>query len=104
MYVYGKEQDVFLEHQISKLGDGRALCLAAGEGRNAVFLAAKGFDVLAVDASEKGLDKARALAKQRGVEIQTQVADLREYDLGSEHYDLITEFYYHQADLFARIM
>ena len=104
MYLYGKEPVEFLEKHVDGFRTGAALCLAAGEGRNAVFLAAKGFDVLAVDASAKGLDKARSLAEERGVEIRTQVADLRKYDLGSEQYDLITDFYYHQPDLFSKIM
>lgn len=104
MYLYGKEPVVFLEENVDRLRPGAALCLAAGEGRNAVFLAAKGFDVLAVDASAKGLEKAKALAEERGVTIRTEVADLRELDLGEERYDLITDFYYHQPDLFPKIL
>ena len=104
MYLYGREPVEFLEQHVDEFRSGTALCLAAGEGRNAVFLAGKGFDVLAVDASAKGLDKARALAEERGVSIRTEVADLREYDLGTEQYDLITDFYYHQPDLFPKVL
>ena len=104
MYVYGKEPVDFLKEQVANLRVGKALCLAAGEGRNAVFLAQAGFDVVAVDASEKGLAKASALASERGVRIETAVADLRDYDLGVERYDLITDFYYHQPDLFPKVM
>ncbi len=104
MYLYGKEPVEFLREQVPNLRVGKALCLAAGEGRNAVFLAQKGFDVLAVDASAKGLAKANALAKERDVTIETEVADLRTYDLGDEQYDLVTDFYYHQPDLFPKVM
>jgi len=104
MYLYGKEPVEFLREQIPNLRIGKALCLAAGEGRNAVFLAQEGFDVLAVDASAKGLAKARALAEERGATIETEIADLRTYDLGVEQYDLVTDFYYHQPDLFPKVM
>ena len=104
MYLYGKEPVAFLKDQVPNLRVGKALCLAAGEGRNAVYLAQEGFDVVAVDASAKGLAKASALAEERGVSIATEVADLREYDLGVEQYDLVTDFYYHQPDLFPKVM
>ena len=103
-YIYGKEPVVFLREHVGDLGKGRALCLAAGEGCNAVYLARQGFEVVAVDFSEKGLEKCRELAREHGVEVQTVVADLREYDMGRERYDLITDFYYYQPDLFPRVM
>ena len=53
-----------------------------GEGRNGVFLATKGFQVTGLDISEKGLEKAQALAKAQGVTIETQVADLDQAPLG----------------------
>lgn len=103
-FLFGKEPVTFLKEQIDTLKKGKALCLAAGEGRNAVYLAQQGFDVLAVDVSAKGLEKCRALARERGVEVQTQVADLRDYDMAEERYDLITNFYYYQPDLFPKVM
>ena len=57
-YVYGEEPVVFLAEQIERLRKGKALVLAAGEGRNAVYLAQQGFQVVAVDISAKGLEKA----------------------------------------------
>ena len=66
-YVYGEEPVVFLAEQIERLRKGKALVLAAGEGRNAVYLAQQGFQVVAVDISAKGLEKGRALAQSRGV-------------------------------------
>jgi len=105
MYLYGMEPVEFLRSQIDNLPRGKALCLAAGEGRNAVFLAQQGYDVTAMDASPKGLEKASALAAQRGVTIKTEVGDLQEgYDMGVEKYDLITDFYYHDTKMLPDVM
>ena len=103
-YIYGVEPVAFLEKQINRLVHGRALCLAAGEGRNAVYLAQQGFDVVAVDISAKGLEKARRLAQEQGVDLQTHVADLNAYDMGQDQYDLITDFYYHDPAIFPKVM
>lgn len=102
-YVYGTEPVDFLKENIGLLPGGRALDLATGEGRNAVFLAEKGYTVYAVDISPVGLKKARALAAERGVEIRTIAADLESYDLGADLYDVITNFYYLQRNLTPRI-
>ena len=75
-YVYGTRPNDFLTSVVDRLPMGRVLCLAEGEGRNAVFLAEQGFEVTAVDSSAVGLAKARKLAGQRGVHIETVVADL----------------------------
>lgn len=103
-YIYGTEPVDFLKAQIGRLRKGKALCLAAGEGRNAVYLAQQGFSVVAVDISAKGLEKCRQLARQREVEVETQVADLQDYDMGQAGYDLITSFYHYDPSLFPRIM
>ena len=105
-FVYGSEPVRFLKEQMPKLAQrkGRALCLAAGEGRNAVYLAQQGFEVVAVDISAVGLEKCRALAQRRGVEVETVTADLTTFNLGIEGHDLITDFYYHQPDLFPKIL
>lgn len=102
-YFLGKEPAPFLKENVDLLPKGRALDLAAGEGRNAVFLASHGFDVDAVDISPVGLRKAEALARERGVEIRTIVADLERWDLGVERYDVVANFYYLQRDLTPKI-
>jgi 2-polyprenyl-3-methyl-5-hydroxy-6-metoxy-1,4-benzoquinol methylase len=81
-YIYGKEPVRFLKKQVSTLGTGKALCLAAGEGRNAVFLAQQGFEVVAGDISSEGLKKCALLAQERDVEVKTEMADLATYDMG----------------------
>lgn len=77
-YHYGTEPNTFLAENAHML-NGPVLSLSEGEGRNAVYLATLGLQVLGVDRSAVGLEKAQALAKARGVEIETVVADLAEY-------------------------
>jgi tellurite methyltransferase len=84
----------FLRRHVHLLPPGRALDLAAGEGRNAVFLAEHGFDVEAIDISNAALRKARALARSRGVKIQTRIANLDFYPIEQGRYDLIANFYF----------
>lgn len=78
-FAYGTEPNSFLM-QNAKLLTSPVLSLAEGEGRNAVFLASLGLDVLGVDASDVGLAKAQKLAESRGLTIQTEVADLAAYE------------------------
>jgi len=84
----------FLRRHVHLLPPGRAVDLAAGEGRNAVFLAEHGFEVEAVDISNAALRKARALARSRGVRIETILADLDSYPIERGRYDLIADFYF----------
>ena len=93
-YTFGKEANLFLQRHISLLPRGKVLDIAAGEGRNAVFLAEHGFDVDAIDISETGLKKVRELAKEAGVKIHTLRGDLDTYKIGEGEYDLITNFYF----------
>ncbi|MDO8542122.1 MAG: class I SAM-dependent methyltransferase [Opitutaceae bacterium] len=80
-YVYGTEPNAFVAAVADRIPPGPVLCLAEGEGRNAVHLARLGHRVTAVDASCNGLLKASALAMARGVTITTQVGDLADYDI-----------------------
>jgi SAM-dependent methyltransferase len=94
-YVYGTTPNDFLAAQAPRLPRGRALCLAEGEGRNAVYLAEQGYDVVAVDASQQGMAKAQRLAAERGVRIETQVADLAGYAIPVGTWDLIVSIFCH---------
>jgi 2-polyprenyl-3-methyl-5-hydroxy-6-metoxy-1,4-benzoquinol methylase len=75
---------------------GRALDVAAGEGRTAIWLAARGWQVRALDFSAVGVDKGRRLAEQRGVasDVEWVVDDATTADLGSG-YDLVALLYLH---------
>ena len=83
----------------------RALDLACGAGRHAVFLAEHGYEVTAVDASRVGIELARQRAAERGVKIDARAADLErgEFQIAPESNDLISVFYYLQRDLFPAI-
>lgn len=95
-FAFGVEPNDFLAAECERLPpQGRVLCLAEGEGRNAVFLARRGHRALAVDASSVGLEKARRLAREQGVAIETQVADLTEYRLEPDAWDAIVSIYAH---------
>lgn len=80
-YAYGTEPNEFLVSVADRIPGGRVLCLAEGEGRNAVFLASRGHQVTAVDASRVGLAKAQALANRRGVQLEAVHADLGEIEI-----------------------
>jgi len=75
-YIYGETPNAFVAEMSPQIPAGPVLCLAEGEGRNAVHLATLGHRVTAVDQSEAGLAKARRLAAARGVEMETVLADL----------------------------
>jgi 2-polyprenyl-3-methyl-5-hydroxy-6-metoxy-1,4-benzoquinol methylase len=102
-FTFGKEANPFLKKHIRLLPKGKALDIAAGEGRNAVFLAQHGFDVDAVDISKIGLSKAKRLAKEMGVKIHTYLFDLDDYSIEKERYDLITNFYFLNRRLIPKI-
>ncbi|GJL79570.1 MAG: hypothetical protein NPINA01_25590 [Nitrospinaceae bacterium] len=99
-YIFGKTPIAFLVENLDLLPKGKTLDIAMGEGRNGVYLATKGFDVLGLDISEKGLQKAHQLAKAQNVEIETRVVDLETHTLEKNTYDLIICTYYMQRDLF----
>ncbi len=97
-YSFGKEPNDFLIASKEKFpSPGSALCLAEGEGRNGVWLAQLGFEVTGVDLSEVGKQKALALASEKGVSLTFDVADLAEYDFGSEKWDLIISIFCHTS-------
>ncbi|MCX7545622.1 SAM-dependent methyltransferase [Marinicella gelatinilytica] len=94
-YFYGVAPNDFLAAEYQAIPLGRVLCLAEGEGRNAVFLAEQGYQVTAVDASKVGLEKAKKLARDRGVEITTVQADLAEYQIEASSWHGIVSIFCH---------
>ncbi|WP_432719918.1 class I SAM-dependent methyltransferase [Jeongeupia wiesaeckerbachi] len=93
-YAYGTAPNGFLAENYKAIPKGKVLSLAEGEGRNAVFLAKQGYSVTAVDASRVGLNKARKLAEDNGVEIELIHADLADFDLGDEQWDGIVSIFF----------
>jgi 2-polyprenyl-3-methyl-5-hydroxy-6-metoxy-1,4-benzoquinol methylase len=96
-FAYGTEPNDFLAANAERYlpPRGEILCLAEGEGRNAVFLAGLGFRVTGVDSSAVGLQKAKQLAEQHGVDIRTVVADLGDFELGVQRWDGIVSIWCH---------
>ena len=95
-YAYGVEPNDFLVQQVGRLpAGGRVLELCAGEGRNGVWLAARGFAVTSVDGSAVGLAKASALAAERKTSLRTVVSDLAAYDVAAEPWDVIVSIFAH---------
>ena len=89
-YLFGTAPSAFLTAQKSKLpASGSALAVADGDGRNGVWLAEQGLDVLAVDGSSVALEKSRQLAAEHGVTVRHELADLLTWDFGHERYDVV---------------
>jgi SAM-dependent methyltransferase len=100
----------FLAAVIKGRKPGAALDLGIGQGRNAIFLAAQGWQVTGVDISDVAVAQARKNADQKAVKIATIISDLDEYDFGVNQWDLVTSFYMHswhrnsKTDVPARIL
>ena len=90
-----------LARRIETLPEGRALDVATGTGRNALYLAEHGYDVEAVDISDEALERARRRATERGVDVEWRRADLTDYEfeLESDAYDLITVSFFAALEL-----
>jgi len=102
-YFMGKDPIPFLVTHVDLRPKGKALDLATGEGRNSVYLASKGFQVLGLDISPKGLEKAQKLAAEKQVTIETKAVDLEQYQLERDAYDVILVSYYLQRTLIPQI-
>jgi SAM-dependent methyltransferase len=91
--VWSVEPNRFLVAEAEGLEPGRALDLACGEGRNAVWLAALGWDVTAVDFSEVAIARSRERAAREGLEVDFTCADLLDYRPEPQAFDLVLVFY-----------
>lgn len=94
-YVYGTEPNDFIRAEGHRIPPGPVLCLAEGEGRNAVFVAALGHPTTAVDLSAAGLRKAAALAAKRGVAVDLVEADLATFEIPPRTYSGIVSVFAH---------
>lgn len=89
-YLFGVEPSAFLRRNVDHLVRGSsALVLGDGEGRNSVFIAEHGLSVTAMDISEVAVEKARALARRRGVSVDLRVADILEWSWDEDAFDLV---------------
>lgn len=98
-YVFGTEPSAFLTREVGRLpAGGRVLAVADGEGRNGVYLAQQGFDVISNDVSSVGLAKARRLADARGVKPTFEEVDIANYAWPQEAFDAIVAIFVQFAD------
>jgi cyclopropane fatty-acyl-phospholipid synthase-like methyltransferase len=97
-YRFGTEPNLFLKRHAHRLRKGQtALSIADGEGRNGVFLAEQGLDVLSLDFSPNGQAKARKLAAARGVSIRTEQADVIAWRYPPEAFDVVAAIFFQFA-------
>lgn len=108
-YAAGKysaqEPHKLLVSLVERLKPGKALDLACGAGRNALFLAENGWRVAAVDNSAVGIEIAKQRAAEKNLEIDFRLSDLEagEFEIEENAYDLICDFYYLQRELFGEM-
>ena len=108
-YLYGTEPNGFLREQVGQLPAGPVMCLAEGEGRNAVFLAEQGRTVSSIDLTEAGVAKTLRLASDRDVQVDARTGDLAEVDLGRGQWSGIVSIFAHmppavRRDLHRRVV
>lgn len=97
-YLFGTEPNAFLKSQAALLRQGeRALALADGEGRNGVFMAEQGLDVLSLDFSPVAQEKARKLAALRGVALRVEQADVVNWNYPADTYDVVAGIFFQFA-------
>jgi cyclopropane fatty-acyl-phospholipid synthase-like methyltransferase len=93
-YHFGTEPNAFLSSQRDLLKPGMTcLAVADGEGRNGVWLAQQGLDVLSVDSSSVALAKAGKLAQQRGVTVKFELADLMQWTWDENRFDAVVAIF-----------
>ncbi|HLK81807.1 MAG TPA: class I SAM-dependent methyltransferase [Xanthobacteraceae bacterium] len=93
-YLFGTEPNAFLKSQAHMLPkSGTALAVADGEGRNGVWLAERGLDVLSIDWSPAALGKAQALARRRGVALRTVQTDVIRWHWPVEQFDVVAAIF-----------
>lgn len=94
--AYGEAPNDFLAQMADRFPNhGNALDIGAGEGRNALFLASRGLNVLAIDQSEVGMQKALRLAHERGLTLRTQAIDLQHFVAEPNSFDVISSIFVH---------
>jgi len=103
-YTSGKAPSEWLTENIDLLtGKGNALDIACGEGRNSIYAASLGYDVLAIDISEAGIRKTQNLAKEKHLSIEAQVIDLDDFEFTENAFDLVLCFNFLDRRLFPGI-
>jgi SAM-dependent methyltransferase len=87
--VWGSAPNRFVAAELADVAPGRALDLACGEGRNAIWLAQRGWDVTGIDYSGVAIDRARRLAAEHSVEVTLEVGDVLAVPIPEAAFDLV---------------
>lgn len=94
-FVWSIEPNRFVESELGDVAPGEALDLASGEGRNALWLAERGWSVTAVDFSAVGMEKAQRRAEAQGLDVTWILKDVLHFEPERERYDLVLWSYLH---------
>ena len=93
-YLFGKEPNAFLAGEAHRLQpSARVLCVADGEGRNGVWLARQGHDVVSMDSSAKAQEKAARLAREAGVDVTLKRADIAQWEWRESAFDAVAAIF-----------
>ncbi len=92
-YLFNKQPNRLLTTTVESVSPGKALVVAMGQGRNALFLAREGWEVTGVDLADKAIAYAEAEAKKQGLHLNTVVGSFETFDYGIEQWDLVTWLY-----------
>lgn len=102
-YQPSQDHSPLVEEVTGYVPIGKALVLACGTGRNALYLASRGFEVDAVDVSAVAIEMAKAESADRGLTVDWHVADVNTFELGEDRYDLITMIRYTNREILPRL-
>ncbi len=97
-YIYGKDPNPQFKRFINSNKPGKILLPGEGEGRNAVYAAEKGWQVVAVDQSEEGRKKAMMLAREKNVSIKYEICDVMKLEYSMNSFDAICLVFFHLPD------
>ncbi len=94
-YIFGSQPNVFFKSVLDGLTPGKILIPGAGEGRDAVYAASKGWEVICLDLSVSGWSKALRLATRENVRIDYRVGDIAQADFPEANFDAIASIFFH---------
>lgn len=94
-YIFGTEPNQYFKQKIDSINPGKILVVAAGEGRDAVYAATKGWNVFAFDKSKVACKKALKLSKSKQAKINYKISDSAEYKIRNKEFDVIAVIYFH---------
>lgn len=94
-FIYGEKPNEYFKEKLKNLSPGKILLPAEGEGRNAVFAAVSGWEVVAFDSSESGKKKAKILTEKNQVTIEYQIWDVKDFQHSTSEFDVLALIYAH---------